>query len=184
MTKPDWELLAEADHLFRKMVRKFVKERDKITIEGITLPGLMILHQIEREGEQRLSDLAEQLDFTSGAITALCDRLEDKGFAVRKRMKEDRRTVLLDITDRGREMLGRNDNIGRRCMEVLFEGVAAEDLVSQMQAYRRIIDNLERFSETILKLAKENAGKRAESSGSVKPVTSDKPQPKSTFLSY
>ncbi|WHY69625.1 hypothetical protein [Neobacillus sp. SuZ13] len=40
------ELLEKADWLFRKMVRKFVKERDKINIEGIMLPGFMILKKI------------------------------------------------------------------------------------------------------------------------------------------
>lgn len=52
------EKLQELDHLFRKSVRKFVKERDKISIEGISLPGLMILRKVMSSGEQRLSDLA------------------------------------------------------------------------------------------------------------------------------
>ncbi|MWC31252.1 MarR family winged helix-turn-helix transcriptional regulator [Paenibacillus sp. MMS18-CY102] len=149
--------LEELDWLFRKMVRKFVKERDKITIEGITLPGLMILNKIVRDGEQRLSDLAEELDFTSGAITALCDKLEEKHFAVRNRKPEDRRTVLLDITAQGRAMLDRHKNIGPSSIDVLFGGFTAEELDVQKQTYRRMIDNLERLSETILSLAKDNA---------------------------
>jgi DNA-binding MarR family transcriptional regulator len=64
----------------------------------------LILHKIIREGEQRLGSLAEQLDFTSGAITALSDKLETGGYTVRKRKEDDRRTVLLGITDKGREM--------------------------------------------------------------------------------
>lgn len=69
MSDRDWEALERTDWLFRKMVRRFVKERDRISVEGISLPGMLILHKIIREGEQRLGDLAEQLDFTSGAIT-------------------------------------------------------------------------------------------------------------------
>lgn len=78
MSDRDWEALERTDWLFRKMVRRFVKERDRISVEGISLPGMLILHKIIREGEQRLGDLAEQLDFTSGAITALTDKLEKR----------------------------------------------------------------------------------------------------------
>lgn len=181
MADVDWVRLEEIDWLFRKMVRKFVKERDKVTIEGITLPGLLILHKIIRDGEQKLSDLAEQLDLTSGAITALCDKLEEKGFAVRKRMAEDRRTVLLNITDTGREMFERNRNIGSRCFTILFDGFADKELDAQKQIYQQIIENLESFAETILDLAKENVEQHSSGPQS---ETKEQPTVKSSFLRY
>jgi len=156
----DCEILEEADWLFRKMVRRFVKERDKVIIEGITLPALLILRRVIKEGEQRLGDLAEQLVFTSGAVTALCDKLEVKGFAVRRK-GEDRRTVFLDITEEGREMCLRNQNIGSRCMVVLFDGFSQDELSAQIKGYHQILSNLEHFSEVILELLRENA-ERAE----------------------
>ncbi|MCZ4150673.1 MarR family transcriptional regulator, partial [Escherichia coli] len=104
MEKETWEQLTRADDLFRKMVRRFVKERDRVSVEGVTLPAMLILQKIIRDGEQRLGDLAEQMDFTSGAITALSDKLEAAGYTVRRRKEDDRRTVLLDITAKGREM--------------------------------------------------------------------------------
>ncbi|WP_307719824.1 MarR family winged helix-turn-helix transcriptional regulator [Paenibacillus kobensis] len=154
------ETYEELDWLFRKMVRKFVKERDKITVEGVALPGLMVLHKIDSQGEQRLTDLAEELDFTSGAITALCDKLEERGYAVRVRKQGDRRTVWLNITPDGLAMLERNANIGPRSIAALFHGFSDSDLKQQKQIYERMINNLEGFSETILTLAQENAVKK------------------------
>lgn len=152
----NWGMLEEADNLFRKMVRRFVKERDKVLVEGITLPALLVLHKIVRDGEQRLSDLAEQLDFTSGAVTALCDKLEQKGFAFRRK-GEDRREVLLDITNEGREMFIRNKNIGKRCITILFDGFSEEEMNLQTKAYQKIFSNLGHFADEINSLAKENA---------------------------
>lgn len=152
-----WLLMQEADWNFRRMVRRFVKERDRITVEGITLPGMMILNKIIREGEQRLVDLAEQLDFTSGAITAQCDKLDAAGFTVRRRYEGDRRTVLLDITEKGREMFERNRNVGTRCIMLLFEGFSGEELNVLSQAFSKIFDNLDGFSGSIMELAKQNA---------------------------
>ncbi|OXS55285.1 MarR family transcriptional regulator [Cohnella sp. CIP 111063] len=155
--RPYAELLEEADWLFRRVVRRFVKERDRISVEGVSLPGLLILQKIIREGEQRLGDLAEELDFTSGAVTALCDKLEREGLAVRRRKEEDRRSVTLDITPQGREMVRRNRNIGSRCAEVLFSGVKEPELIEQIEMLHRMMANLGHYSETINALAKENA---------------------------
>lgn len=181
MNDKHWQQLEETDWLFRKAVRRFVKERDKVSVEGISLPGMLILHKIIREGEQRLGDLAEQLDFTSGAITALSDKLEAAGFTVRRRHEGDRRTVMLDITDKGREMAGLNGNIGERCITLLFEGFTEEELALQNNFYQRIISNLEGFSDTLLELAKENAEAAA------LPIPEQKPRvpaKRSNYLSY
>lgn len=156
MSGSDWETLEKTDWLFRKMVRRFVKERDRVTVEGVSLPGMLILHKIIREGEQRLGDLAEQLDFTSGAITALTDKLEKQGYTIRRRNEDDRRTVLLNITAKGREMYARNSNIGARCITLLFEGFTAAELEQQSRFYQRIIANLEGFSDMLMELAERN----------------------------
>lgn len=157
MNSEQWERLEEADDLFRKMVRRFVKERDRVSLEGITLPGMLMLHKIIRDGEQRLGDLAEQLDFTSGAITALSDKLDAGGYTVRRRKEDDRRTVLLDITAKGRQLHERYASIGERCITLLFEGFTAEELEQQSRFYERILKNLEGFSDALLALAKEQA---------------------------
>ncbi|EGL15217.1 MarR family winged helix-turn-helix transcriptional regulator [Paenibacillus sp. HGH0039] len=150
MHEKDWALYEEADWLFRRLVRKFVKERDKISVEGITLPGMLILNSINREGEQRMGELAEQLDFTSGAVTALCDKLEAGGFAVRKRSESDRRSVALDITDKGRELLRRNSGLSGHMIDILFGGFSQEELAHQIAFSRRLLEKLEGFAEAVL----------------------------------
>ncbi|WP_322907419.1 MarR family transcriptional regulator [Paenibacillus campi] len=156
MSLSDLELMAEADWYFRKMVRKFVKERDRITIEGITLPGMFILHKIIEHGEQRLSDLAETLDFTSGAMTAVSDKLEHRGLAIRQRLPADRRTVLLTVTDEGRAFYERHRNIGAACMTLLFGDLRREELEQQSALYRKMTERLDGFSQAILELAAVN----------------------------
>lgn len=151
----NWEKLEEADFLFRRMTRKFVKERDKVLVGGINLPSLLILHKILREGPQPLGELAEQLDFTTGAVTAVCDNLEQKKLARRIR-GTDRRRIFLDITKEGRELFLRNQNIGPCSISLLFDGFTEEMLDRQLEGYRRIIKNLEDYSKTIMELAEEN----------------------------
>ncbi|MDN4068508.1 MarR family transcriptional regulator [Paenibacillus vini] len=167
------ELMEEADWLFRRMVRRFVKERDKVEVEGISLPGLLVLQKMIREGPQRLGDLAEELDFTSGAVTGLCDKLERKGFALRIRRDSDRRSVWLDITTQGREFVSRNRNIGTRCIAILFEELSVEELGQVHDLFKGLIDRLEHFSDTLNSLAESNLRQPSVHSTGVRPEDTD-----------
>ena len=86
---------------------------------------------------------------------------------------------MLDITDKGREMAELNSNIGERCISLLFEGFTEEELAQQSHFYQRIISNLEGFSDTLLKLAKENAEASPNLGQKPRAVTK-----KSNYLSY
>lgn len=146
--------LQELDHLFRKTVRRFVKERDKITIQGVSLPSMMILRKIFIYGEQRLSDLAEEMDLTSGAITAQCDKLEEQGLAERIRHKEDRRTIYLQITAQGRAFVECYHDIGHAHANIIFEHFTEEELEQQFVIYQKLLDNLQGLSDKLLAVAK------------------------------
>ncbi|MBA9085869.1 DNA-binding MarR family transcriptional regulator [Fontibacillus solani] len=138
------------------MVRRFVKERDKVDVEGVSLPALMVLNKLIRDGSQRLGDLGEELDFTSGAVTGLCDKLESKGLAKRVRMEHDRRAIWLDITEQGRCLMDRHRNVGTRSITTLFEGMTSEQLKEFIQFSTQIVNNLDQYAATLNRLAQDN----------------------------
>ncbi|MFD3257300.1 MarR family winged helix-turn-helix transcriptional regulator [Paenibacillus lentus] len=156
MDHKDWLRMEEADWHFRRLVRRFVKERDKIIIEGVSLPGMLILNAIMRNGEQKLGDLAVQLDFTSGAVTAICDKLERHGYAIRRRNEADRRSVALHITDQGRRLLERNGEAGTYMIDTIFGAFTSAELEDQILLFQRLHEHLEDFSEGVLRQTKSS----------------------------
>ncbi|MDQ6419761.1 MarR family transcriptional regulator [Paenibacillus sp. LHD-117] len=178
MDDRDIALLEEADWLFRKLVRRFVKERDKIAIDGVALPGMLILNAIAREGEQRLGELAERLDFTSGAVTAQCDKLEAGGYAIRKRSETDRRSIVLDIMPKGRELLVRTRETGGYMIDLLFGSFTKPELEAQIVIYKRLIDHLEQFADKVMLHAGEEAAV------TVPPRKQVPNKPANRFISY
>ncbi|WHY69626.1 hypothetical protein [Neobacillus sp. SuZ13] len=66
----------------------------------------------------------------------------------------------LTITDDGRNFINRNNNLGVATISILFDGFSLEEIQVQIHAYRRLINNLERFSSTIMTLANENVSKK------------------------
>lgn len=50
-------------------------------------------------------ELAMRIDLTQGTLTAILDRLERKSLVLRTRGQDDRRKVLITLTDAGRQVL-------------------------------------------------------------------------------
>ena len=65
---------------------------------GVTVPELLALEHLDAEGGLGPSDLARRLQMTTGAVTALVDRLEASGHAVRAPHPSDRRRVVVTRT--------------------------------------------------------------------------------------
>jgi DNA-binding MarR family transcriptional regulator len=65
---------------------------------GIDHSAYRALDILDQEGPMTAGRLAERARLSPGAITALLDRLEEKGFARRTRDTADRRRVLVEVT--------------------------------------------------------------------------------------
>ncbi len=71
-------------------------------ILGMNRTDARCLDIIERRGQVTAGDLAEESGLTTGAVTALLDRLERAGTVRRIRDTTDRRRVLAELTTEGR----------------------------------------------------------------------------------
>lgn len=70
---------------------------------GLTVLQLMVLLKFRHAGRRPMSDLKDELDVTTGAVTGLVDRLERMGLVVRHPSEEDRRVTFLALTPEGVE---------------------------------------------------------------------------------
>ena len=64
---------------------------------GIDDTAFRCLDILDQEGPMTAGRLAERAGLSPGAMTALLDRLENRGFARRTRDTEDRRRVMVEI---------------------------------------------------------------------------------------
>jgi DNA-binding MarR family transcriptional regulator len=58
---------------------------------------------LERVGQLTAGEISRETGLTSGAVTAMLDRLEQAGYVRRLRDPADRRRVLVELTDKARE---------------------------------------------------------------------------------
>ena len=95
------------------------------------------------------SELSEATGLSSGATTALIDRLERKGFVRRSRSVDDRRKVLVEMTEQGRQRTG--DFYGPLVLEgtALLDRFSAAELASMVRHLREITEMTDRHRDRL-----------------------------------
>lgn len=72
---------------------------------GVSMSQLHVMSMLDRHGDMPMSRLAEMVDVSLSNATGLVDRMEERGFVERVRVPDDRRVVLVRITETGRRLL-------------------------------------------------------------------------------
>jgi DNA-binding MarR family transcriptional regulator len=72
---------------------------------GVSMTHLHVMSLLERHGELPMSRIADFVDVSVSNATGLIDRMEERGLVQRVRLPDDRRVVLVQITEAGRQAL-------------------------------------------------------------------------------
>lgn len=137
------DALPLADDLGRINARLQTLIRGQLTAGGVSLAAARTLSTLEREGPQRLTELAAVEQVTQPSMSALVARLEANRLVRRDGNVSDRRVVVVSITDEGTQML--ESIVGRRS-QLLAARVAALPEADQA-AIRQAIPALDRLVE-------------------------------------
>lgn len=90
-------LYTESRRLTKGLAREF----------GLTGPQLTVIKILEQLGDLSLSGLSSRIKAKNSTVTGIIDRMEREGLVRRERSDEDRRIVLIRLTDEGRELASR-----------------------------------------------------------------------------
>ncbi len=101
-------------------VRSYLFQHDVCTRVGLHPTDFLALHVLGQRGALTAGALAREIGLTSGATTAVIDRLRAAGFVRRVREDGDRRRVLVELDRRGTARLRRYyepiDSFVERCL--------------------------------------------------------------------
>lgn len=86
---------------------------------GLTPPQYFLLNLIWEEDGRKLKELAEISCCSAATITGVVDSLEKNGMVIREPNPEDRRSLLVKLTDQGRALkdseFAKKDTFGHCC---------------------------------------------------------------------
>jgi DNA-binding MarR family transcriptional regulator len=72
---------------------------------GLSMPQFSILMQLHHRGNCAIGDVSDRFDITNAAASQLVDKLVQSGLIQREEDPYDRRAKLLNLTDKGRELI-------------------------------------------------------------------------------
>ncbi len=97
--------------------------------EGMTRPGLFLMHFVSKKGPLKLTDCSVSLGVSKPTVTKIVDNLEKNGYVERKKEGGDRRSYYVHLTDRGKERL---DAINKQ-LEDVFYGAMKELKIEEVK---------------------------------------------------
>lgn len=118
--------------------------RKKIT-ENMRGEALAILYILDQKNIVLPSEMSSEMNISSARVAAMLNSLEDKGFVTREIDKTDRRKILVNLTEKGRQVAEKHsqqlESHTAKMLELLGENDAKE-LV-------RIVEKLAKLSPKV-----------------------------------
>lgn len=135
------------EKLFWELSRKM--EHKWSDIYAQTFPGSQsrIMYLLEQSGSKKMSELADSLHITAGAVTTASDQLIKQGYVARTRDEKDRRVVYLELTEKGRSTLNMLQHEGRKMMELVFNDISHSDLKKMNIIFKQATINIDNIQE-------------------------------------
>jgi MarR family transcriptional regulator, organic hydroperoxide resistance regulator len=110
---------------------------------GLTYAQVRALFVLGAHEESTAGEIAERARLSPGAVTGMLDELERQGIVTRVRCADDRRRVLVSLTEAGREVLGERKRRWTERWDEAMEGVDDDDLEAAAEVMRRIAASLD-----------------------------------------
>ena len=101
---------------------------------GLSMPQFGILMQLHYRHNCGVSDLSERFDITSAAASQLVDKLVQSGLIQREEDPHDRRARLLNLTEKGRDLIQQSMEERYRWVDQLAGKLTAEERAKVSEA--------------------------------------------------
>lgn len=134
--------MSELDKLSYELHKKLFAQ----IIEGIDLPvtstHIYMLNYIRSQGECMVTDIANYLGVTLGAVTSIVDRLYDFKLVSRDRSEKDRRLVIIKLSEGGEELVNRIDARRKEILNQYLKDIDEEEILYLSRIMEKIFSRI------------------------------------------
>lgn len=108
----------------------------------ISLPELQVIVFLGQTGPSKMSDIAAHMFTSLSNLTVIVDKLVKKGLAERCRSKEDRRVVIVKLTEEGNEHYIRHRDIKLKLSQLILAALDESDRKVYLELIQKIARNI------------------------------------------
>ena len=134
------KIAQEISMIMPRISRKIVA--DLFQIIDIPHAQLFVLMMLFNEGPRRTCEIGRELKVSAPTVTGIVGRLEKSGYVKRTSAKDDRRTVMVELTAKGRTIANKlRAAVVKRWAEIL-EKIPSRDAQNYLDILRKIKEAL------------------------------------------
>ena len=133
-------LISKIHQLSGRIFNKLLKEYN---IDFNSAQGRILFVLWQGDGIS-IGELSRKTQLSKSTLTSMLDRLEAAEHIVREHDIEDRRNILIKLTEENRSQKQRYDKVSEEMTEIFYEGFTEEDIEDFENYLRRALENLQR----------------------------------------
>jgi DNA-binding MarR family transcriptional regulator len=118
--------------------REFIAAFRRWHRDAFSLIHLNVLTILDLDGSMSMSQLAASLDVSVASMTGIVDRMEERGLVQRRRDVADRRIVLVDPTEAGRDVFREIDRRRREGLLKMLKQLGEPELAGLLAGHRAL----------------------------------------------
>lgn len=137
--------IEELNDLFVSIYEVIAKSENE-SIQNGPFPDLSVaeihtLAAIGRNGKPPMGDVAERLSVTMGTLSVSVKKLQARGYVQRENDENDRRLVLVSLTDKGKKA----ERLHKYFHDVMIKRVTADMQDGEIESLKKALSILKRY---------------------------------------
>ena len=136
-------LISKIHQISGRIFNGLLRERG---IEFNSAQGRILFVLWERDGIP-IRELSEKTRLSKSTLTSMLDRLERKGHITREPSEEDRRIILVNLTEENRRQRRLYDQVSEEMTGLFYEGFTWDEITEFEGYLKLILDNLVKRSD-------------------------------------
>ncbi|MDP2928324.1 MAG: MarR family transcriptional regulator [Candidatus Omnitrophota bacterium] len=139
------DFAGKMDQIMPEIMKGFARRQNNDIYKGkITLPQLLILELLSRQGASKMTDLAKFMEVTTAASTGIVQRLVLLGYVQREYDEGDRRIIRIKLSTKGTELLKKINQQRTQSVTKIFGQVSENDRGEYLRILMQVKDILDK----------------------------------------
>lgn len=108
-----------------KAIHERIKE--EIAKNNLSITDFSVLEVLYHKGKQTIQQIGNSILISSGSMTYVIDKLEQKGLLLRNACLEDRRVIHITLTDAGTDLMNKLMPKHHELVDEIFSSLTTEE---------------------------------------------------------
>ena len=131
-------------YLLLMQTSKSIQERIRLELSHskLSVTEFSVLEVLYLKGKQTINQIGDSILITSGSMTYVIDKLEQKGLLKRRACPDDRRAIHVFLTEEGIELMRNLMPKHQEFVNSIFESLAKEEAAEIVKLLQKVKNKL------------------------------------------